>query len=242
MKAIVFLIYAVGGYLAGQASLLYLVGFFIDFAVPKGISGGEPGPIILSIMINFGLVLLFGLHHSITARASFKRWWTQFVPKPIERATYLYMTAIMTFGLVYFWQPIPYTVWHVTDPLGEVALYVTYGLVWVMMLAATFQFGHFGFFGLAQAWENLRASKPSSPGFAVKFLYGVVRHPISLGWMIMAWTTPHLTGGHVVFSVATFVYICVATPFEEADLIDELGARYRDYRKSVPAYFPKPWQ
>jgi len=26
------------------------------------------------------LALGFGLHHSVTARRSFKRWWTQFVP------------------------------------------------------------------------------------------------------------------------------------------------------------------
>jgi len=238
MKPVLFLIYAIGGYAAGQASLLYLMGFFIDFAVPKGISQGPTTSVPWAIAINVALVLLFGLHHSITARSSFKRWWTKFVPAPIERATYLYMTAAMTFALVYFWQPIPITVWDIDTTGGMTAMYVAYGMVWTMMLLATFQFGHFGFFGLAQAWENFRKSSPKDPSITVGLLYAVVRHPISLGWMMMAWMAPHLTVGHIVFSAAAFAYILIATPFEEADLIEELGDYYREYRRRTSAFFP----
>ena len=53
------------------------------------------------------------------------------------------------------------------------------------------------------------------------------------------WLTPHLTVGHVVFAVATLGYILLATPFEEADLIEELGDAYRSYRARVPAFAPR---
>ena len=54
--------------------------------------------------------------------------------------------------------------------------------------------------------------------------------------MATPWLTPHLTVGHVVFALATLVHI--ATPFEEADLIDELGEDYRRYRARAPAFLP----
>ncbi|MFC4272728.1 hypothetical protein ACFO8N_14600 [Sneathiella chungangensis] len=56
--------------------------------------------------------------------------------------------------------------------------------------------------------------------------------------MMMPWITPHLTVGHIVFALGISSYILVATPFEEMDLIGELGDKYRQYRKNVPAFFP----
>ncbi len=232
------LAYAGGAYFLSLAALLYIMGFLANFGVPKGISDGEVGPFWRAILIDAGLIGLFGLHHSITARISFKRWWTKFIPAPIERATYLYMTAIMTGVLVYFWQPIPFTIWRVDAPLASGLIIAAYIGVWTMMSAATFHFGHFGFLGLAQAWQNFRQSPPKSSDMTARYLYALVRHPISLGWMTAPFVTPHLTAGHVVFAASTFAYIMLATPFEEADLIEELGDTYRDYRKRVPTFLP----
>ncbi len=232
------LAYAGIAYFVSMATLLYIVGFLADFGVPKGISDGKVAAFWPSALIDAGLIGLFGLHHSVTARTSFKRRWTRFIPAPIERATYLYMTAIMTAILVYFWQPLPLTIWHVQSALGAGLIIGVYIGIWTMMVAATFHFGHFGFFGLAQAWNNLRQSPPQPSSMTARYLYALVRHPISLGWMIAPFATPHLTVGHIVFALSTMVYIVLATPFEEADLVGELGDNYRDYRKRVPAFLP----
>ncbi|WP_286829834.1 MULTISPECIES: methyltransferase family protein [Kordiimonas] len=238
MKKTLFLVYAIVGYLIGQASLLYIFGFLIDLAVPKGISDGNQLSPLMASAIDLPLIMAFGLLHSIMARASFKRWWTQFVPSPIERPTYLLVTAGATAALVWFWQPIPITIWHVEAHWGQVAFYGAYGLAWCMMLAATFHFGHFDFFGLARAWTEFRKAPAESKKMSIRFLYALVRHPISLGWMIMPFLTPHFTLGHLVFAVGVLAYVMAATPFEEADLIDELGDEYRQYRKQVPAFLP----
>ena len=232
------LIYALIAYVIATASLVYTMGFLADFGVPKGISDGEATTPWVAIFVDGGLVGLFGLHHSITARTSFKRWWTKIIPAPIERATYLYMTAIMTALLVIFWRPVPITIWQVQSELATGFIYVAYLAVWTMMSAATFHFGYFGFFGLAQAWQNFRQSPPKASSMKARYLYALVRHPISLGWMLAPLVMPHLTVGHIVFAASTFVYIMLATPFEEADLIDALGKPYIDYRNRVPTFVP----
>ncbi|PQA88381.1 methyltransferase family protein [Hyphococcus luteus] len=238
MKPALYLIYALVGYIIGLANIAYIVGFLADIGVPKGIGDGPQTPMSQATVIDAGLVLLFGLHHSVTARTAFKKQWTKIIPAPIERATYLYMTAFMSVILVVFWRPIPVTVWHVDYPWAG-AIYSLYLLVWALMFSATFHFGHFSFFGVAQAWAEFRKSPPRQGGMTARFLYALVRHPISLGWMITPLIVPHLTVGHLVFAGATFVYIMAATPFEEADLIEELGDEYREYKKRTPAFVPR---
>lgn len=70
-----------------------------------------------------------------------------------------------------------------------------------------------------------------------RYLYALVRHPISLRWMITLIIQPHLTVGHVVFSAATVCYILIATPYEEDDLINSIGKTCQDYRERVPCFF-----
>jgi len=230
--------YALAAYVLATASLLYLMGFLINTGVPKGISDGAIRPLWQALGIDVALVLAFGLHHSVTARRTFKAWWTTIIPPPIERATYLYMTVIMITLLVYFWQPMPQTIWRVESTMVAGVIYGGYLLVWTWMVAATFHFGHFGFFGLAQAWHNLIDQPPAQSGMTARYLYALVRHPISLGWMVMPFVTPHLTLGHVVFAGATVLYIVLATPFEEADLVAEIGEPYRQYQSRVPRFLP----
>lgn len=237
-KALI-LLYAGLAYVLAMANIAYIVGFLADFGVPKGINDGTQGALWPSVAINLGLIWLFGLHHSTTARRWFKAYWTRIVPPSLERATYLYMTAIASALLIAFWQPIPITVWRVENTMGYWAIWGAYLSVWMMMFSATFHFGHLGFFGLAQAWEKVVAARPAETSFCARWLYGIVRHPISLGWMLTPWLTPHMTLGQIVFAIGATAYVLVATVFEERDLVAELGDRYRVYRRQVPAFLPR---
>jgi protein-S-isoprenylcysteine O-methyltransferase Ste14 len=238
IKRTLILGYAGVAYLLALANIAYIVGFLADFGVPKGINDGATGTLWTSIAVNLGLIWLFGLHHSATARLWFKARWTRIVLPALERATYLYMTAAATAFLVIFWRPIPITVWEVQNGIAYWTVWAAFLAVWAMMFSATFHFGHLEFFGLAQAWSRITGRAPAATSFCARWLYGIVRHPISIGWMLAPWLTPHMTVGQLTFAAGATVYVLIATMFEEADLVADLGDVYRRYRAEVPAFFP----
>jgi protein-S-isoprenylcysteine O-methyltransferase Ste14 len=63
--------------------------------------------------------------------------------------------------------------------------------------------------------------------------FGLVRHPIYLGWMLMVFATPNLTVNRAIFAVITSAYLVVAIPWEERSLTTTFGERYRQYQAAV---------
>ncbi len=74
--------------------------------------------------------------------------------------------------------------------------------------------------------------------FTARYLYALVRHPISLGWMLLPWLTPHMTTGQLVWALTMGIYVLIATVYEEQDLIREIGDDYRQYRTEIPRFVP----
>jgi protein-S-isoprenylcysteine O-methyltransferase Ste14 len=61
------------------------------------------------------------------------------------------------------------------------------------------------------------------------------------GFLVVLWSAPVMTAGHMLFAATATGYILAGIAFEEHDLIQNLGGTYAAYRARVPALIPWPW-
>jgi methanethiol S-methyltransferase len=234
------LMYGVVCYLVFFVTFLYAIGFVGDLIVPKTIDSGEPVDFSQALLINVLLLALFAVQHSVMARPAFKRWWTRFVPQPVERSTYVLLASLILALIFWQWQPMPDVVWSIENIAGRYIFWTLYLLGWVTVLVGTFLINHFDLFGLRQVYLYQRGMPYTELGFRTPFLYKIVRHPIMLGFIIAFWATPHMTVGHLLFAAVTTAYILIAIQFEERDIVRIHGTAYEDYRKQVSMVLPIP--
>jgi methanethiol S-methyltransferase len=221
---------------------LYLLAFLGNLPVSRTIDlGRDMGSPGLAVLVDVGLILLFGLQHSLMARPAFKRAWTLIVPKELERSVYVLLSSVVLIVLMALWRPIPTPVlWH-ADATWSAALGWSVMVLGVLVLLwTTFLIDHFELFGLRQGWETLRAKELRGPAFVTPWLYRIVRHPLYLGWLLIFWGAPTMTAGHALFSAGMSAYILVALRYEERDLVQHIGEKYERYRQQVPALVPRP--
>ena len=107
-------------------------------------------------------------------------------------------------------------------------------------LLSSFIIDHFDLFGTRQVVHYALGREYTAPNFKVVGFYKFVRHPLLLGWHIAFWSTPRMTTGHLLFSLATTAYMLIAIRFEKRDLMMFYGDAYRNYRSKVSMLIPRP--
>jgi protein-S-isoprenylcysteine O-methyltransferase Ste14 len=237
VKVIAFF-YGIVAYIAFFVTILYAIGFVMGVFVPKTIDTGSETSNVEAIVINLLLMSLFAVQHSVMARKRFKAWWTQFVPKAIERSTYVLFASLSLLLLFWQWRPMPAIVWQIDNPDDAASVAVIGLMGWILVFISTFLINHFELFGLQQVANNLADREAPAPRFRTPLIYRFVRHPIYLGFIIAVWAAPTMTVGHLLFASVITAYIFVGILLEERDLVELFGEDYRQYRKRVSMLIP----
>lgn len=232
------LLYGLVSYALFFASYCYAIGFVGGFVVPKSLDSAVTTSFGHALLMNLGLLGVFAVQHSVMARPAFKRWWTRFVPEPMERSTYVLASSVALIALFALWEPMGGTVWLVENPAGRALLYTGFGFGWLLVLVSTFLINHFDLFGLRQVWKFFRGLEYRPLRFVTPGPYRLVRHPLYVGWLCAFWFTPHMTVAHLVFAVMTTAYILIAIQLEERDLRTIHGQDYVNYQNRVPMLIP----
>lgn len=231
-------IYAVVAYVGFLATFVYLALFSGGVGVPKSVDGGIATGTAATLAVDLGLILLFGLQHSVMARSSFKRAITRIIPESTERATYVLASSVALVVLMWQWRPLPAVLWHVPNPGVAAGLRVVNALGWLGVPVSSLMIDHLDLFGLKQAWNGFRRASYQRKGFVTPLFYRYVRHPIMTGVLVGLWVTPQMTVGHLLLSAGMSIYIVIGVHFEERSLIEELGVAYERYMASTPRFLP----
>jgi protein-S-isoprenylcysteine O-methyltransferase Ste14 len=174
--------------------------------------------------VDAALITAFALHHSLFARESIKEAIARLVPPDLVRSLYVWVASLLLLGVCWFWRPIGGE-WYGASGAPAVALAIVQ---------------------LAGLWLTARAVARIDPlelagirpashtdGLQIGGPYRLVRHPLYLGWLLMVFGAPHMTGDRLAFATMTTLYLIVAIPWEEQSLRRTFGDGYARYMRAV---------
>jgi protein-S-isoprenylcysteine O-methyltransferase Ste14 len=190
------------------------------------------------LLINTGLLLFFGLQHSLMARSFFKDGLLKNLSHAVKSATYSVASSICLIMIFYFWQPIEGFVWDFQNDIVFWSISIVYILGWLVAFVATFIIDHFELFGLHQGYRALKNISEPEVKFQVRFFYKYIRHPIQAGTLVGLWATPSMSHAHLLLSAGMTVYVLIGLYYEEKSLIKLFGEEYKNYMKTTPMLIP----
>ncbi len=233
--------YGLIAYAVGMGGLVWFILYLgsWDF-LPQNINSQAPGPLSTALLINSGLMILFALQHSVTARPAFKNQLTKIIPQAAERSTYVLLSGVIMAMFCLYWQPVEGELWRVESDPWRTVLISGYIAGWSISVLSTFQINHFELFGLQQVYYHFKNTAEPTSTFTERLFYKIVRHPLQLGVLIGIWVTPLMTMTHFLLALGMTIYIFIGLYYEEKDLATFLGERYTDYQSRVRMILPFP--
>jgi protein-S-isoprenylcysteine O-methyltransferase Ste14 len=205
--------------------LLSLLSMPVMYLFRLGTPAPDNGHAAADAIANVTLFTVFALHHSIMARTGAKRWMTRLVPADLERSVYVWIASLLFLAVCLLWRPLPGVVWQTRGP--GLMLYVVQLIGVALTIVAA---------RIVGVWElsGVKQPDPSRPiEFRADGPFGLVRHPIYLGWSLMVFATPTMTTSRLLFAVVSTVYLAAAIPLEERLLIETFGEKYRAYQRQM---------
>lgn len=193
-----------------------------------------------AVAMNAVLVTLFASHHSLFARDTVKAWLARAVPEALIRSLYVWVASALLIAMLWLWQPLGGEVYRLSGWLALTAVAVQLIGVWLIVQAVrAIDALELAGIRLVQPARPCQPAPPAlpalpaPPALVVRGPYRLVRHPLYLGWILVTFGTPHLTGDRLAFAALTTAYLLVAVPWEEGALARAFGTEYAHYSARV---------
>lgn len=191
----------------------------------------------------FGLWTGWGIVHSVLAARRVKAA-CELVLGPRYALYPLGYTVVSlwTFWLVLDKSPdLPQLLWDVQG-LPKILLYAAQAAGLGLLAWAGWSMQGLKLLGLPQCVSLLRGRVPDEPDlhkdFSMRGAYGLVRHPMHTGGLLLLICTPRQSLGGLAFAVFGCLYMVLGTFLEERRLAQALGAQWEDYARRVPMFVP----
>lgn len=220
-------VFAWAGGVLFVVSLLYFVySYVVRFGAASAShadTGGTAGP----WLGNVAMFAVFALHHTVMARTGMKGALTAYLPPALERSVYVWVASLLFLLTCRAWQPIPGLLYAIPPPWHLAGWAAQAFGVWLTLDAAR-AIDVLELAGIRQVYGHRRSVALKASGS-----YGIVRHPIYLGWVLITFGIPVMTGTRFAFAVVSACYLFIAIPFEERTLRGTFGEAYGAYARRV---------
>jgi len=166
----------------------------------------------------------FAAHHSVFAREGVKRWLAATVPDELIRSVYVWTASLLLILVCLMWRPVGGELFDVHGVGAILLAFVQFaGLGLIARSVAAIDPLELAGIRLSSGAEALQVDGP----------YGVVRHPLYLGWLMATLGAAHMTGDRLALALITAGYLFAAVPFEERSLVRSFGDDYARYQRRV---------
>jgi methanethiol S-methyltransferase len=185
-----------------------------------------------AIAVDVGLFSAFALHHSVLARTPLKARVGRLATPALERSLYTWVASLLFIIVCAAWRPVDGVAYSVPGA----AAWIGYGLQALGLVVTGRSSARLDVLDLAGVRPVLRERhgvEPAHVPLETSGLYGLVRHPLYVGWVLVTWGAPHMTLTRLVFAVVSTAYLVLAIPFEERALVNTFGDGYRGYQRRV---------
>jgi protein-S-isoprenylcysteine O-methyltransferase Ste14 len=166
---------------------------------------------------------LFAVHHSVLARMWAKRALSAVVPERLVRSFYVWVASLLLIAVLAAWREVGGVIYHTSGVLRIVHAAIQLLGLWLIA-------------GAVRAIDGLELAgirEDSTSALQTHGPYHLVRHPLYLGWILIAFGAAFMTGDRLAFAVITSLYLFLAVPWEERSLERSFGDEYARYKQRV---------
>jgi protein-S-isoprenylcysteine O-methyltransferase Ste14 len=187
----------------------------------------------------------FALFHSMTVSERYERWARRVMGevrfRAYHRLLFTLYSAAATAAVLLYVRSLPDAPLYRLDGAFRYAFHALQFCGAALLLWTPWDLKEF--IGLRQ-WERQRKGEAAAQCRNERLFtgkgYGLVRHPLYLGFSLLLAFHPVQTRNSAVTAAVVIAYFYIGTFFEERRLVRQFGEAYREYRHRVPRFLPLP--